>query len=85
MKQKDFLIQIIEEALEKVEVEWQSKEPVSYTHLNSLSYKNRTGCSFRFQVLEERNRDSGSICCGTVSYTHLDVYKRQGKIYEKCL
>lgn len=26
MKQKDFLIQIIEEALEKVEVEWQSKE-----------------------------------------------------------
>ena len=26
MKQKDFLIQIIEEALEKVEVEWKSKE-----------------------------------------------------------
>ena len=26
MKQKDFLIQIIEEALEKVEVEWQSKD-----------------------------------------------------------
>ena len=26
MKQKDFLIQIIEEALEKVEAEWQSKE-----------------------------------------------------------
>ena len=26
MKQKDFLIQIIEEALEKVEVEWQGKE-----------------------------------------------------------
>ena len=26
MKQKDFLIQIIEEALEKAEAEWQSKE-----------------------------------------------------------
>ena len=26
MKQKDFLIQIIEEALEKVETEWQNKD-----------------------------------------------------------
>ena len=39
MKQKDFLIQIIEEALEKVEVEWQSKEQPEESELENWEQK----------------------------------------------
>ena len=37
MKQKDFLIQIIEEALEKAEAEWQSKDQPEESDTDKVS------------------------------------------------
>ena len=47
MKQKDFLIQIIEEALEKAEAEWQSKDNDAFYALPPADPTMYVSCNHR--------------------------------------
>ena len=71
------------------ELENVSVQAVSYTHLDLTTRilrkmeeenkKEKEGASFSMQVKEELSYVEGtSRHCKPVSYTHLDVYKRQG-------
>ena len=51
MKQKDFLIQIIEEALEKAEAEWQNKDSIEKTY----HYRNDKAVRDAMQIVATEN------------------------------
>ena len=62
-------------------------EPVSYTHLETVNtvagLKYHTVFGYFQNTLHRTGSKGLVITIDPVSYTHLDVYKRQERIYEK--